>query len=137
MKVSGVNSGVNSTGKAQAKKTGAGGFASHLGGADEAEQVATVTASGITAINSLFMLQEVEDEVAPRKKAIKRGTNMLEYLDEIRLGLLSGSLSPDVVRRLDGLVKQWRENFNDPELEFLIDEIELRAAVELAKIESI
>jgi hypothetical protein len=136
MKVTNITTGATSTTKTQAKKAG-GNFAAYLGATNEVEAAETAQASGVGGINSLFMLQEIEDEGYSRKKATKRAGDMLDYLDEIRLGLLEGSLSPELLNRLTDLVKQWRENVNDPKLESIIDEIELRAAVELAKINSI
>ena len=59
---------------------------------------------------------------------------MLDVLDDVRDGLLSGSISRATLQRLLTLVNVQREDFIDPDLSAVIDEIELRARVELAKL---
>ncbi|MCE3232316.1 MAG: fliX [Rickettsiaceae bacterium] len=135
MKVLGVKSGVSATGKSEKKKSVGGGFSSYLGGADAVDSAVASETSAIGSVNSLFMLQEVEDEGYTSKKAVKYGSGILEYLEEIRVSLLTNSISPELVRKLDDMIKSWRDNITDPNLSSIIDDIELRAAVELAKLE--
>lgn len=127
--------------KTDTKKTGkasssGGGFAAYLNSASGAEDNSVSSAPPASMVNSLFMLQEVDaDEPRAKKQAVSDGYSALEYLDKIRVGLLCGTLSPTVLQNLEGLIAKWRRNFNDPKLAAIIDEIELRAAVELAKLE--
>jgi len=60
---------------------------------------------------------------------------MLDQLDELRHGLLDGSISEESLGNLSKLVRAKRENVDDPQLMEVLDEIELRAEVELAKLE--
>ena len=53
---------------------------------------------------------------------------------EIRLGLLLGTIPQSRLEQLAHLVRAQREQLNDPKLTAVLDEIELRAAVELAKL---
>jgi hypothetical protein len=134
MKVPVVGSGATTSGKIQNKKNSGVSFSSYLSESETAEPVSAAAAGGVSSVNSLFMLQEVEeDEERTRKKAVARGQTMLEYLDEVRIELLTGSMSDGLLKRLEGLIKQWRENSLDPKLEEIISEIELRSQVELAK----
>lgn len=60
---------------------------------------------------------------------------MLDVLEELRSAMLDGPLSHGQLIDLQKLLAERREPSNDAALEAMIDEIELRAAVELAKIE--
>jgi hypothetical protein len=92
-----------------------------------------VGAGPLTAIDSLIALQEVPDAVTGKTKAAKRGRDMLDLLEDLRDGMLSGGISRTTLTRLLALVNVKREEFADPGLSALLDDIELRARVELAK----
>ena len=134
MIITGLNTIANKNNTKKAKKSSSGDFAAHLSSSvDEASAATDV--GGVMAANSLFMLQEIDGEAQDKKEVVQTGFDMLEYLDKIKIGLLTGSLSVDVVRGLNGRIDSWRGQFNDPKLEEVLSEIELRAAVELAKLE--
>ena len=56
-------------------------------------------------------------------------------LDEVRDGLLAGGIPRATLNRLATAVSKRQEGFSDPKLQGVLDEIELRARVELAKLE--
>ncbi len=91
------------------------------------------TSSPLTALDSLIALQEVPDSVTGRAKAAKRGRDILDLLEDVRDGLLQGGISRTTLQRLLQLVNVKREDFVDPGLSALLDDIDLRARVELAK----
>ena len=91
--------------------------------------------ASLAAIDSLIALQEVPDLLAGRSKAARRGRDMLDLLEDIRDGLLLGGISSATLHRLLQLVNVKREEFADPGLSALLDDIELRARVELAKFQ--
>jgi DNA polymerase III delta prime subunit len=62
-----------------------------------------------------------------------RAETILDQLDQVRLALLTGSMSRQSLQQLSHLVRVQREQFNNPRLAEVLDEIELRAEVELAK----
>lgn len=99
-------------------------------------KAAAPIASGapIAAVDTLIALQEVPDAVTGRAKAARRGRDMLDLLDDVRDGLLEGRVSRATLTRLVALVEVEREDFVDPGLQAVLDEIELRARVELAKL---
>ena len=75
-----------------------------------------------------------EDQTRERKKrSIKRGQGLLDILDDLKLNLLSGRLPADLEQRLAGALRE-ESMSGDPRLDTILDGIELRAAVELAKI---
>jgi hypothetical protein len=95
-------------------------------------------ASNIGGVDGLFLLQEVGDEAAGRRRrAAARGSALLDRLDEIRVGLLSGSLPRTQLEQLRQLAREQSEAGDDPRLAAIIDDIELRVAVELAKLETV
>lgn len=141
MKIEGPNksSGTQSTSKSGAKKSGGGGFDSLI---DETEEAATQTpasrATSVGALGALLLLQEAESGTSEeaRKKAKKRGIDLLDHLDQIRMGLLTGELKKSTIQQLAQTIATHREStIMDPKLTAVLDEIDLRAQVELAKLE--
>jgi len=138
MKVGG-SSGVGSAQTAQPRGAGqaAGGFA--LGGAGAAADAAPATrlnaALGVNSIDALLTLQEVGGPLERRRKAVRRASVILDVLDEVKLALIDGSVPASALGRLIESVRQERGQTGDATLESLLDEIETRAAVELAKLE--
>lgn len=113
---------------------GAGGaFAPDLSG-DVRAPAPVQSGAPITAVDTLIALQQVPEAMAGRAKAARRGRDMLDLLDDVRDGLLAGGVSRAVLNRLVALVETKREDFVDPGLAAVLDEIELRARVELAKL---
>jgi hypothetical protein len=71
-----------------------------------------------------------------RRKAMRRrAEDVLGELDELRHGLLIGALSRSQLTRLKTMIGARRAQLADSGLDEILDEIELRAAVELAKYE--
>lgn len=96
-------------------------------------QVASAQPTAPTAgIDALLALQSVEDPLFAKKKAIRRGNALLDTLETIKADLLLGQVSEGRLNQLMVLVGQARER-NLPELDPILDDIELRARVELAK----
>jgi hypothetical protein len=62
---------------------------------------------------------------------------MLDRLDDIRIALLTGSLPRGQLENLRRMAQERGEILNDPQLQSVLDEIELRVAVELAKLDSV
>ncbi len=87
-------------------------------------------ASGIAGILSI---QEVGDATTSRRRAVTHAETLLDRLDELRHGLLMGTLNRDQLVELSRLVVVRREQVDNPGLVELLDEIDLRAQVELAK----
>lgn len=123
----------SSTGKTSHAGDG-GVFSSMLHGAVTASNVAAPSAPLAPAMASLLAMQEVPEEEQKRRKLLKRGALTLDGLENIRQGLLTGSISQHNMREMEYLVKEAREENPDPVLNELLDDIELRAAVELAKL---
>ena len=86
-----------------------------------------------TSLDALLALQGVEDPTERRKRSVARGKGALDVLDDLKLGLLSGSFDATTVSRLRNAAANLKESSGDPGLDAVLGEIELRVEVELAK----
>jgi class II flagellar assembly regulator FliX len=89
----------------------------------------------VMGVDALVALQELGGPLERKRRAVGRASRMLDALDDIKAGLLTGELSEGDLDRLRGAVRDERSHTDDPNLEAVLDEIELRAAVEVAKLE--
>ncbi|MSP42186.1 MAG: flagellar assembly protein FliX [Alphaproteobacteria bacterium] len=92
-------------------------------------------AAPVPVVSSLLSIQEVDDRGHGRANTLNEAEEMLDLLDDIRHGLLTGALPERELRRLLALSSVKREGFIDPRLSLILSDIELRAKVELAKLE--
>jgi hypothetical protein len=139
MKVSKTGSTTQAGSTRKTKKTddAGGSFADAL--KDTAAGGEVDSASGLVGVGSVdgvLALQEASDATDHRSRGLlmERGSDLLDRLEQIRLGLLNGSISKN---RLHDLAKRLRERASesdDPRLNDLISDIELRVEVELAKL---
>ncbi len=97
--------------------------------------VAAGSSLQLAALDALLALQEAGEPLTGKRRAVRRGNDMLDLLDDIKLGILSGAVPRQTLRRLTQLVAERRDDFHEPGLQSVIDEIDLRAQVELAKLE--
>lgn len=92
-------------------------------------------ASGVADVSALMALQGVETPMERRRRAVRRGGGLLDRLDELKLDLLSGGVGEAALERLARAVREERPEGGDPGLEAVLDQIDLRVSVELAKAE--
>ncbi|HEX6014655.1 MAG TPA: flagellar assembly protein FliX [Geminicoccaceae bacterium] len=92
-------------------------------------------AAALTTLDAILALQELPDAAERRRRAVRRGHCVLDRLEELRLALVEGSLSRPILERLQLELGRRERAADEPRLEGILDEIELRAAVELAKLE--
>ena len=120
-----------------ADRNGTGSFAEEVSaiGSEPAALTQAQAPNSLAPVDSLIALQEVEDSTTGRKRSAARGTEMLNLLDNIRHGLLIGAISREKLQSLVRATRSGRLPTEDPKLQEVLDEIELRAAVELAKYE--
>jgi len=141
MKVSNVGGSAPTGGARRADKTAGKGqsdFKQVLAGAiDAPDEPAFLDApSGVGMVDSLLAIQSVGDATdrEGRRRLVRRGEEMLDRLEDLRRDLLLGSVPTDKLVALAQMVRMQRGNCADPQLGALLDEIELRAEVELAKL---
>ncbi len=92
------------------------------------------TSLPIGSISALLAVQGDEQQ-QQRSVAVSRGHDTLDVLDSLKIDVLSGQLSRQKLVHLASLVDKQRHNLGDPALMNVLDHIELRARVELAKFE--
>jgi len=88
-------------------------------------------------VSTVDVLLPVEPATADsdKKQASSRASRILDRLEDIRQGLLVGAISKPRLEELAGTIKETRESALDPVMSDILDEIELRAKIELAKLE--
>jgi len=138
MKISDLGSAKGATATRRKKAEGKGGdFAERL------KEAAAATATGAAletppaaSVDSLLTVQEIPDAAGQRSRGLARqyGGDLLDRLEEIRVGLLAGAIPKDKLAAIAHAVRQRRQKTDDPRLNAIIDEIELRCEVEIAKL---
>lgn len=100
------------------------------------ESQSTGTTKSIAMVDSLLAAQSVEDPTAraAKKRMRSRSMNVLDELEKLRMGMLSGSMTVGHMIDIADVVASHREKITDPSLTAIMDEIDLRAQVELAKM---
>ena len=138
MKVSGTGGPTQATGPRPARAGGGEGFRIAAPDAPAAAAPASSVAStaSVMGVDALIALQEVGSPLERRRRSVARAGHILDVLDGLKVALLDGELAPADLERLAHAVRQQRAATEDPKLEELLDEIETRAAVELAKLEA-
>lgn len=135
MRIGGPTSGSGIQSRSNTKSSGKSGSTFSPAGAGESARPNTAGSVGsVYAVDALLSIQEVEDPlVGKRKGAMKRGHDLLDALEQMKADLLAGAVPPERLTRILQLV-QSRLPSGDAKLEALVDEIDLRARVELAKL---
>lgn len=115
--------------------TGGAGFASHLQEAfhGSAEHHPVNEAIAISSVVPLEVLLSNEDQ-PHRQRALRHGHDVLDHLEDLRLELLTGEISRSRLADLSNALNSRARTHDDPQLDALLEEIEMRAAVELAKL---
>jgi hypothetical protein len=91
---------------------------------------------GVMTVSALLALQGVEDPLQRRKRAMGRASRLLDILDDLKVAMLEGRASPATLDNLARAVREQRESTDDPGLNDVLNQIETRAAVELAKLKA-
>jgi hypothetical protein len=138
MKVTGPGGIGSSSGARPARGAGGDGFRivtpEAAGGASQVSSVAAT--QGVMGVEALLALQDVGSPTERKRRAVRRAGRMLDTLDALKIALLEGEISGADLDRLRRAIRDERDNTDDPALEAVLDEIELRAAVEVAKLEA-
>ena len=126
---------VSSSSKAK-KSSSSESFASYLSKFSPSQSAGVGGTSNISVTDAIFSTQMVEgeEEREIRKKLVKRSIDLIEKLEYIRDGIIMGYISKDKLIEISRFVKERRFDTNDEKLKSLIEEIELRVEVELAKL---
>jgi hypothetical protein len=138
MKVIGPNGvGQTTAGPRPARPSGGAGFRlPSLADAQGPSQAASVSAtSGVMGMDALLALQDVGGPLERKRRAVGRAGRILDELERLKIALLDGEVTVHDLERLKRVVRDARDRTDDPKLEAVLEEVEMRAAVELAKLE--
>jgi len=132
MRIYGPNGTALATAPASARRTAGGTFTVSEEEAPHNTAAATSLRS-VSSLDALMALQGVEDPAERKKRAVAKGRNALDLLDSLKVALLDGSVDSSTLARLKVAAEGLTEGSGDGGLDTVLDEIDLRVAVELAK----
>lgn len=136
MKIEGPNrtGATSKTGKGEKAGEAAGAFGDYMAAGPKSAGAAGATHS-IARVDALLAAQGVEDptERAARNRMRVRAEGLLGELDKLKMGLLTGTMTLGQVIDMADVVALHREKVSDPKLSAILDEIDLRAQIEIAK----
>jgi hypothetical protein len=135
MRIYGSNGTAVATAPSSARRPAGGTFS--VGG-QEAPRNAPAASSlrSISTLDTLIALQGVDNNdfnKERKKRAVTKGRNALDVLDQLKLGLIDGSIDQGTLARLKVASEGLNEGSGDAGLDAIMGEIDLRVAVELAK----
>lgn len=137
MKING-SGGPSSVGAPRATRASSGGGFSVDSAGESRESAPAARAGsvgGVASVDALLALQATEGPLERRRRAVKRASGILDRLDQVKLSMLGGGGAGHALQQLAQAVREERAGTDDTDLEGVLDEIETRAAVELAKAE--
>ncbi len=139
MKVTKVGSGAPVPQAKKAKKSAGKGklFAESLKeAAGAAEAAEAVDPAAVSAVDAVFAIQEAPDATERRSRglSVTYGESVLDRLEDIRRDILTGAIPKEKLAILAQTMRAHRNASNDPGLTEIINEIELRSEVEIAKL---
>lgn len=119
--------------RAAARSSGSA-FAAALESLPSSGERVPAQVSGAEPAGLLLSIQEVgEVDIEERRRASRRGGNILDELESLRRDILAGVLTPERLAAVSASLRSRGEAIADPLLRDVMEEIELRAEVELAK----
>ena len=94
------------------------------------------TTQSIGTVDSLLALQGADDPAArsARKRMKQRAGVILSELEKLRVAMLTGGVTVGHMIDIADVIASHREKITDPGLTDIMDEIDLRAQVEMAKM---
>ena len=133
MRITGTNAASLSATPSAARRTGSGGTFSLPESDTPASSSSASGLRSVATLDSLLALQGIDDLLERKKRGAAKGRRALDVLDELKLGMIDGSLDTATVARLKVASEGLTESTGDVGLDGVLAEIDLRVAVELAK----
>ena len=89
----------------------------------------------VASLDAIVPIDSVAVEEQHKNIAKGRAVFILDRLEDIRQGLLLGAVSQSGLQELARTIREARGETLDPKMSDILDDIELRAKIELAKLE--
>lgn len=121
--------------KSKARGSGKAGFSKALSTDETAAAAPSRGTSPLTTVNSLLSLQEMPTSSEGKSRGLIMAEDMLGHLEIIRHGLLAGQIPRNKLKEVASVVSRERSMSKDAALDEILNDIELRVKVELAKLE--
>ena len=105
---------------------------------DAAPAAATAATGGVAslgAVDAVMALQSVDSVGERRARALRKGRRLLDALDRLTLSMLDDNTSTAHMSMLKRAIGEQRDESGDAGLDSALSHIEVRAAVEIAKLE--
>ncbi len=124
---------INRTEKKTTKKGDLGSIFSLIDNVmpDETSQISSMPKA---QVSTAWMLQEVDGYSQDQQKMKQVGDRLLKYLQNVRMGIIFGEITEEHMSQLKYALDDSQLELQFPELQNVIEEIKLRAEVELAKL---
>lgn len=120
-------------GRGAAGKAGSGPAFVPAGDPGAARVANAAPLTPMAGIDAILALQAVGDFTESRRRAVERGKTLLDLLEGMKADLLIGRVGGDRLEAMVGQLSTLRERV-EPGLDAVLDDIELRVRVELAKL---
>jgi Class II flagellar assembly regulator len=92
-----------------------------------------VASSPIGSVDNVLAVQEAEQRAENQRQQMKSAHFMLDGLEELRYAILAGEIPHYLLHNIEMRMNNLKQGVIDSDLRDIIEDIELRAAVELAK----
>jgi hypothetical protein len=132
MRITGPNGAALASAPTSARRAASGTFTL---GEQEPSHPAGAAGSlrAISSLDALLALQGVEDFPQRKTRAVAKGRHALDALDSLKVALLDGTVDRGTLARLKVAAEGLTAATGDARLDAVMQEIDLRLAVELAK----
>jgi len=138
MKIEGTGRIGGDTKTSKVKKSSSSSSVFSTGSAEGSGEVSDIFSlsgpSEVLGAQALLNLQESLHLSPQDKQHVRNANKILDDLNHIQKGLLTGSFSKSTLQDLVMRLNDQRQSATNPELDDLLSQIELRAEVELAKL---
>lgn len=98
------------------------------------EEIISTNLNDINNINPFVMLQEIGSQHENIKQETQKANNILDSLNELKLQIIQGDIDSKKLLQIKELIYSKKGKSIDPQLNYLLNEIETLALVELAKL---
>ncbi len=132
MRVQGTSSAAAGGARSVRRSQTAGGFRVASGAAGGPS--GTGSASALASIDALLALQGIDGPDAAEARCVDRGHDLLDGLRTLQRDVLAGQLDRETLEDLRNRLARDRGTSRDPALAAILRDIDVRAAVELAKL---
>lgn len=116
-----------------------GAFAAAEAETQRASAAGTAQTGMLAGLDAILTLQGQDGTDTPqerRRRSVQRGHDLLDGLDRLKAALIGGRVATSDLRAIAGRLAERTPETGDPRLDGLLAEIEVRAAVELAKLDT-